>query len=153
MTAEASSSSPEYVEEYKVVIDRLLRCNFTTIHVSISTIDRNAEEQIRVNYRSQQRLNFRSPYISETVSDKVRKFIRNRDLPVNVIFKPGVKLQELFCSSRPHNKRKCTLTDCKICPNLPDGRDCTVNYPVYRIVCQLCSDIDIGKSSRKFEVC
>ena len=26
-TAEASSSSPEYAEESKVVIDRLLRCN------------------------------------------------------------------------------------------------------------------------------
>ena len=28
------------------------------------------------------------PYISETVSDEIRKFIRNRDLPVNVILKP-----------------------------------------------------------------
>ena len=68
------------------------------------------------------------PYISEIVSDEIRKFIRNRDLPVNVIFKPGVKLQELCCSSRPHDKRKCTLADCKICPNLPDGCDCTVEY-------------------------
>ena len=67
------------------------------------------------------------PYISEKVLDEIIKFIRNRDLPVNVIFKPGVKLQEiLFRSSRPHDKRKFTLADCKICPNLPDGCDCTV---------------------------
>ena len=70
------------------------------------------------------------PYISETVSDEIRKFIRNRDLPVNVIFKPGVKLQELFCLSRPQEKRKFTLADCRICPNLPDNCDCTAEYPV-----------------------
>ena len=77
------------------------------------------------------------PYISETVSDEIRKFIRNRNLPVNVNFNPGVKLQDLFCSSRPHEKRKCTLADCEICSNLPDSCDCTVEYPVYRITCQL----------------
>ena len=87
------------------------------------------------------------PYISETVSDEIRKFICNRNLPVNVIFKPGVKLQDLFCSSRPHDKRKCTLADCKICPHLPDSCDCTVEYPVYRITCQLCSDIYISPIS------
>ena len=43
------------------------------------------------------------PCISEKVSDEIRKFIRYRDLPVKVIFKPGVKLQELLCSSRPHH--------------------------------------------------
>ena len=145
-TAEASSSSPEYAEESKVVIDRLLRCNGYD----------NPRQYIDYRYKGRgvnkaglyKSVVLKLPYISETVSDEIRKFIRNRNLPVNVIFKPGVKLQDLFCSSRPHDKRKCTLADCKICPHLPDSCDCTVEHPVYRITCQLCSDIYIGESSR-----
>ena len=128
-TAEASPSSPKYAEESKVVIDRLLRCNGYD----------NPRQYIDYRYKGRgvnkaglsKSVVLKLPYISETVSDEIRKFIRNRNLPVNVIFKPRVKLQNLFCSSRPHDKRKCTLADCKICPNLPDSCDCTVEYPVY----------------------
>ena len=128
------------------MIDRLLRCNGYD----------NPRQYIDYRYKGRgvnkaglsKSVVLKLPYISETVSDEIRKFIRNRNLPVNVIFKPGVKLQDLFCSSRPHDKRKCTLADCKICPHLPDSCDCTVEYPVYRITCQLCSDIYIGESSR-----
>ena len=66
-----------------------------------------------------------------------------------MIFKPGIKLRELFCASKPHDKRKCTLlSDCKICPNLSDGYDSTVEYPLYRIPCQLCNERYIGESCR-----
>ena len=109
------------------MIDILLRCGGYD----------NPRQYIGYRYRGRRTNNgelsksvvLKLPYISERVSDEIRKFIRNRDLPVDVIFKPGVKLQELFCSSRPHDKRKCTLADCKICPNLPDSCDCTVEYP------------------------
>ena len=144
-TAEASSSSPAYADESKSVIDHLLQCNgysdprqYITYRFK-GTGPKSAHEQS---------VTLKLPYISETVSEEIRKFIKNKQLPINIIFKPGVKLQELFCSSRPHDKPKCVLSDCKICPNLPDGYDCTMKSPLYRIKCQLCNERYIGESCR-----
>ena len=65
-----------------------------------------------------------------------------------MIFKPGMKLKDIFCSSRPHDKQKCIAGNCKICPNLPDGCDCTVQCPIYRIMCEICGERYIGESCR-----
>ena len=71
------------------MIVRLIRCN----------VYGNPRQNIDYRYKGR-RTNkgelsksvvIKLPYISETVSDEIRKFIRNRDLPVTVIFKPGVK--------------------------------------------------------------
>ena len=88
------------------------------------------------------------PYISEEVSCEIRKFINSKKLPIKVIFKPGTKLKEIFCSSRPHDKQICPSANCKICPNLPEGCNCQVQCPIYRITCEICGERYIGESSR-----
>ena len=68
--------------------DRLLRCNGCD----------NPRQYIDYRYKGRRRnkgelsksVVLKLPYISETVSDEIIKFIRNTDLPVNVIFKQGV---------------------------------------------------------------
>ena len=60
-------------------------------------------------------------------------------------FYPKLKYEALLFSPLATSNPQA---DCKICLNLPDSCDCTVEYPVYRITCQLCSDIYIGESSR-----
>ena len=79
------------------MIDRLLRCHGYD----------NLRQFIDYRYKGRgtnkgelsKSVVLKLPYISETVSDEIRKFIRNRDLSVNVIFKPWVKLQEQLSSN------------------------------------------------------
>ena len=89
------------------------------------------------------------PFISEEISEQIRNFINSRKLPINVIFKPGVKLRKIFCSSRPHDRPKCMINDCRICSNLPEGVVCTVLYAIYRITCRICLERYIGESLRE----
>ena len=86
--------------------------------------------------------------MSEQVLMNICSFIQKRKLPITVIFTPGKKLQELFCSSRPHDKQGCTLSNCKICPRVVDNRDCSIAYPIYHITCNLCGESYVGESCR-----
>ena len=99
ITAEKSSSSPELAEESKHIIDYLLRCNgytdprsFKDTHIRIPKTDIvNQDEKVCLKI----------PYVSEYVSYEILRYIRKRKLPISVIFIPGRKLREIFCTSRP----------------------------------------------------
>ena len=99
ITAEKNSSSPELAEESKHIIDNLLRCNgytdprpFKDTHIRIPKTDIvNQEEKVCLKI----------PYVSEYVSYEILRYIRKRKLPISVIFIPGKKLREMFCTSRP----------------------------------------------------
>ena len=93
-------------------------------------------------------VNLKLPYLSEQVSSKILRFVKSQALPINVIFTPGKKLKDLFCSSRPYDKRKCTLNKCLICPKLQGDIDCSITGPVYQITCRHCEQIYVGESSR-----
>ncbi len=88
------------------------------------------------------------PYISEQITDKIMRYIKLHSLPITVIFTPGKKLRDLFCSSRPYDKRKCNITNCLICPKLQGGTDCSVIGAVYQVTCKVCDRIYVGESSR-----
>ena len=143
-TAE-KSSTPQYLEESKQIVDHLLRCNgysdprqyLTLRHKVVSTKIKDVEM-----------VNLKLPYISEQVSAKILRFIKDHSLPITVIFLPGKKLRDLFCSSRPLDKRKCVITNCLICPKLQGDIDCSTTGPVYQITCRHCGQIYVGESSR-----
>ena len=83
------------------------------------------------------------------ISHQILKFIKNKRLPITVVFLPGIKLKELFCASRPYDRRKCVSTNCLICPRLITDRvDCSKMAPIYRITCNICLQCYIGESSR-----
>ena len=143
-TAEQSSSSPELAEESRMVVDNLLRCNgysnpreFITTHRGVSTGFKKDKESRNVNLKL--------PYLSEYVSSQIVKFSKKHQLPVNIIFSPGTKLRDIFCSSRPYEKTVCTNNNCVICSNL-EGGNCTVKAPVYQITCLLCMQNYVGES-------
>ena len=143
-TAERSST-PDYVEESMQIVDHLLRCNgyenprqyLTLRHKVIST---------KVGDESM--VNLKLPYISEQVSLKILRFVKSQKLPITVIFLPGKKLRDLFCSSRPYDRRKCNITNCQICTKLQGNVDCSTTGAVYQITCKLCGEIYIGETSR-----
>ena len=145
-TAEQSSSSPELAEESRLIIDNLLRCNgysnpreFIATRKGISTGFKKDKESRNVNLKL--------PYLSEYVSSQIVKFTKKHQLPVNIIFSPGTKLRDIFCSSRPYEKTVCMNNNSTICNNL-EGGNCIVKAPVYQITCLLCMQNYVGESGR-----
>ena len=145
-TAEKSSSSPELVEEFKLIINNLLWCNgytdprsFKDTHIRIPKADIIDQDE---------KVCLKIPYVSEYVSYEILRYIRKRKLPISVIFTPGRKLCEIFCTSRPLDKPSCSSTTCNICQRLEDNVDCRTTHPVYQITCMLCNQIYCGVSSR-----
>ena len=146
-TANISSSSPEHVEESYRVIDKLLQNNgypnprqFIDYQLKGTRVSKDPDTNT---------VNLKLPYISEDITNQILKFINNKRLPITVIFLPGIKLKDLFCASRPYDRRQCTNTSCLICPRLATERvDCSKMAPIYRITCNLCQQFYIGESSR-----
>ena len=88
-------------------------------------------------------------YVSEGVSNRIRNFIRKSKLNIRVVFLPGRKLRNVFCSSRPYDHKKCMNTKCDICPRITTkGKNCLVKNIVYKITCNICRKTYIGESSR-----
>ena len=84
----------------------------------------------------QRTVTLKLPYMSEEISSSITKFIRRKKLPIAVVFLPGIKLNDLFCSPRPHDKRQCTISSCQICPKITtETVDCSKICPIYRIRC------------------
>ena len=92
-------------------------------------------------------MNLTLPYISETTSHEIRKFIRRKSLPIQPIFTPGTRLRDILCNSRPHDQPKCSKKDCKICSALEKGT-CTTMAPVYQITCKICGEFYVGETCR-----
>ena len=140
-----SSSHPEYEEESFKAVDHLLRCNGYANPRDMKDQKMKSREKQASDEKT---VCLKLPYVSERVSENIRTFIRKRNLPIKVIFTPGKKLRELFCSSRPHDGPRCTFTNCLICPKIVDDKHCAIACPLYKIVCNLCQDTYVGESSR-----
>ena len=110
------------------------------------SVHRHSVHRHSVHRHSVHRHSVRFP--SEGVLDQVQVFVRNHNIPIKVIFLPGMSLRDVFCSSRPYDRRKCTSNSCNICSRLEEGRDCSTMCPIYEITCNLCSKQYVGESSR-----
>ena len=133
--AEMSSSSPEYAEESFQVLDLLLRCNGYTNPRQVQSTRMTGLGMPKNTSNVMLKL----PYISEYVSKEILRFIKKRKLPISVVFTPGKKLKDLLCSSRPYDKARCTIRNCRICANLENNVTCTVKYPmIYSFGYPLC---------------
>ena len=88
-------------------------------------------------------------YVSENVCKKIRNYIKKSKLNIRVIFLPGRKLRNVFCTSRPYDYKKCLNQKCEICPKITTkGKNCLVKNIVYKVKCNICNGIYIGESSR-----
>ena len=72
--------------------------------------------------------------------NKIRKYLINHNLPIRIIFTPGRKLKDIFCISRPYDKKYCFSSRCTICPRFCDNSDCQVLGCVYKIKCKICQE-------------
>ena len=146
-TASISSSSPDFTEESYRVIDKLLENNGYAnprqfIDYKLKTVRTQQDPDAKT-------VTLKLPYLSEEICHQILKFIKNTRLPISVVFLPGIKLKELFCASRPYDRRQCVNSSCLICPRLTTDRvDCSKMAPIYKITCNLCHQTYIGESSR-----
>ena len=146
LTADKSSSSPELIEESRCIIDNLLWCNGYTDPRSFKDTHIRIPKTITVSQDEKSCLKI--PYISEYVSYQILSHIKNRRLPISIIFLPGRKLCNIFFNSRPLDRTSCTSITCNICERLEDNVGCRTTHPVYKITCSLCNQVYCRESSR-----
>ncbi|XP_063691616.1 zinc finger protein 43-like [Bolinopsis microptera] len=93
----------------------------------------------------------------DSVKEECKKnFYRNatiassgpQELDHSSYFTPGKKLQDIFCRSRPLDKKTCDLgnpNNCEICPRLT-GTTCSTKGAIYLVTCELCGKRYCGET-------
>jgi hypothetical protein len=99
---------------------------------------------------SDDRAVLRLDFISDSISNRIRNYIRQNHLPIKVSFSPARKLRNIVCNNRPYDKKRCINNSCKICPLLiTENRDCEVKNVVYKIRYKICDQIYTGETCRR----
>ena len=142
--AKKISSGEEDAKHSRAILENVYRCN------GYRYSDLNEESSASGNSTSVNKLGILClDYISDEVCNKIRNFIRKSKLNLRVMFLPGWKLRNVFCSSRPYDNKKCLSTNCDICPRITTkGKNCLVNNIVYKVTCNICRHTYIGETSR-----
>ena len=96
-TTENSSTTPEFVEESLQVVDKLLRYNGYKNPRDLRT-SKQGVSSVYDKDKGHTSVHLKLPYMSENISKQIVKFVRKQKLPVKVIFTPGRKLRDIFCS-------------------------------------------------------
>ena len=148
-TAKNCSSNDAYTKESYRVVDKLLTHNSYQNPRQYINYNQIKPKMVSSNLSKDiEYISLSLPYISEVFSMNVKRYIVSHALPLRVIFTPGPKLRDIFCSSRPYDKRKCFISRCNICPRFIDNSDCQMLGCVYKIVCNICKEVYIGETSR-----
>ena len=141
-TAEQASSNPELCEQSFKIVDKLLLANGYEDPRSFQNLKTKQYHQSR-----EDKVLLKLPYISETISTEIQKYINRKNLPIYTVFTPGIKLRDIFCNSRPNDKLQCFRSDCPICSRL-ENETCTIIAPVYVITCLHCKQQYVGETNR-----
>ena len=146
--ATQASSGPDEVSHSLKIVDDLLKKNgHQTPRPNTSSRRRRARKN---NQPAADTTPLILPFISGTICNRIRNYIRSNKLPIRVIFTPGKKLQDIFCRSRPLDKKSCDLgnqSNCDICPKLT-GTTCSTKGAVYLVTCELCGQRYCGETER-----
>ena len=51
------------------------------------------------------------PYTSERDSNRIRNYVKSKNIPVRPVFTPGTTLKQIFCNSRPLDTTLCVLSN------------------------------------------
>ena len=105
-TAKVCSSSPEYIEESYQIIDKLLLVNgYAEPRNFIQSRSPNLSHSSRKITDDCVPLSL--PYLTETASSNIIRYINSHDLPIRVTFTPGQKRRDILGCSRPNDKITC----------------------------------------------
>ena len=142
------ASGPQEQEHSLKILDDLLTKNgYQDPRNFINRRRRNSNNR---KSDSDDRTVLRLDFISDSISNRIRNYIRQNHLPIKVSFSPARKLRNIVCNNRPYDKKKCINNSCKICPLLiTENRDCEVKNVVYKIRCKICKQIYIGETCRR----
>jgi hypothetical protein len=142
-----ASSGPQELSHSVKIIDDLMGKNG---HQPLGQSASNRRRRTRRRQNSSDSVPLTLPFISGAVCNKIRNYIKSNKLPIRVIFTPGKKLQDIFCRSRPLDKKTCDLgnsNNCEICPKLT-GTTCSTKGAVYLVTCELCGKRYCGETER-----
>ena len=101
--------------------------------------------------KQQQKHLLKLPFINDQFSAKVSRFIKTNKLPLKLVNTRPKTLGNMFCRSRPRDKRECSRQNCNICDRLVSdtGKNCKIKGAVYEITCNLCQNKYVGETGRK----
>ena len=85
-------------------------------------------------------------YISDSCNRKLNKLIKQCDLPIRLVSKPGPKLESVINKKQNRNKH----TNCHLCGILPRNYSCSDRFVVYKLTCNFCNECYIGQTNRPF---
>ena len=145
--AESVSSCANRKEESWEICDKLFKNNGYKNPQEIVKKKKKNGKKKQNTPKNNNKVCLTLPFISNKVSNTVKNFIKKKKLNIRANFKPGKKLKEMFCNSRPKDKRACIKKNCNIC-SMMINKDCSIVGPIYQITCKLCSEIYIGETSR-----
>ena len=145
-TAREVSSGVGNEEKSVAIVDDLLQCNG---YEDPRRFDSTKQKEKRKKKRNtEDTVSLVLPYVSEELCNKIKEQIRRQKLPIKTIFKPGVKLRDMFTSSRPFDRVDCTVgSGCKICPHM-EKPGCAQANCVYMVTCELCRAEYGGETGR-----
>ena len=141
------ASGPQEREHSLKILDDLLTKN--GYQEPRSYVNRRRSNRNNLN-SDDNRTVLRLDFISDSISNRIRNYVKQNRLPIKVTFSPARKLRNIVCNNRPYDKRKCIMNSCKICPLLiSKNKDCEVKNVVYKIRCKICDQLYIGETCRR----
>ena len=117
---------------------RFKQNGFTNRDISCKPNNRN---EVKGNY-----LPFKINFISDSCNRKLNKLIKQCNLPVKLVSKPGPTLANILKNKMKSPKH----TDCRLCNLLPNNLSCNDRFVVYKFTCNLCNEMYIGQTNRPF---
>ena len=139
------ASGPEEQEYSLRIVDNLYRKNGFPDPRRYDTAPRDTRQRSTVDQFTTLTLEF----VSQKLCYKIKNKIKQLDLPIKVTFVSLNKLSGKHSSSRPLDKRVCTIRGCDVCPLIVTiNKDCSVKNVVYRIDCIICLKFYVGETER-----
>ena len=86
------------------------------------------------------------PFINNAHCKDIRQIIHQHDLPILVVFTPGLKLINHLTTSALE-KRVCDLKSCPL-----KSTSCFIKNTIYQISCKYCDEIYIGETQRELHL-
>ena len=146
--AEKLSSDKTQREHSFKILDKLLYNNGYTDPRKIYESSRKRKYTTKT-VTNEEKTVLQLDFISDSISNKIRNYIKKNKLPIKVTFTPGVKLKDLICQNRPLDKRKCINNSCNACPLISkQNEDCQAKNIVYKVKCNICGEFYIGECYR-----
>ena len=110
-TASEVSSGADELKHSESIVDKVLEQNGYPKPRKFITSRRKCGESAGKKKKVKPITNVCIPYTSERDSNRIRNYVKSKNIPVRPVFTPGTTLKQIFCNSRPLDTTSCVLSN------------------------------------------